>query len=497
MPYKKPKEADDGTGTAKGKVKVIKGKLAKLHSAKLIKNAKSIGKVNSAKMGEKAKATIVEKNSVKSPVKDDKKRKESTKDEKTKPHPAAKKVCTLAVQTKKSPLPKGVVTKEVILNVKFLPALPKGIQPQVKGEPKAEGGQSNSPKGSNMTSKASSTSPKSNVQKNDANVTEKAKHSTVEKENAAASKQKSVKVDSGTQSMKSMIGINRVKAKSTDLSPPNEGVAKDEKASLSNAKDNVTMEESMESKEVDVVDAAKEKDDVTEKIAIESKSSEDTFATGKEGISTADTETKNKEEINSKMSDTEKEPSNKVGESIIEGEKLEDSKVESKNAQEPKEPNEDKEKTMESKTITDSIMTRGRRSASRSPVVAREAKSSEVASPRKGRSSGTPDRKREDKQITPTVMTRKRLASFSESEGDKKADETPGGKRRALAAALLEKMSRKTSDSLATLIAGSSKVQQEHTYAKETKDVKEPEKEGESKFPVTNFLAFVQRRPII
>ena len=493
MPYKKPKEADDGTGTAKGKVKVIKGKLAKLHSAKLIKNAKSIGKVNSAKMGEKAKATIVEKNSIKSPVKDDKKRKESTKDEKTKPHPTAKKVCTLAVQTKKSPLPKGVVTKEVILNVKFLPALPKGIQPQVKGEPKTEGGKSNSPKGSNMTSKASSTSPKSNVQKNDANVTEKANHSTVEKENAAASKQKSVKVDSGTQSMKSMIGINRVKAKPTDPSPPNEGVAKDEKASLSNAKDNVTMEESMESKEVDVVDAAKEKDDVTEKIAIESKSSEDTSATGKEDISTADTETKNKEEINSK----EKEPSNKVGESIIEGEKLEDSKVESKNAQEPKEPNEDKEKTMESKTITDSIMTRGRRSASRSPVVARETKSSEVASPRKGRSSGTPDRKREDKQITPTVMTRKRLASFSESEGDKKADETPGGKRRALAAALLEKMSRKTSDSLATLIAGSSKVQQEHTYAKETKDLKEPEKEGESKFPDTNFLAFVRRRPII
>ena len=477
MPYKKPKEADNGTGAGKGKVKVVKGKLAKLHSAKLIKNAKTIGKVNSVKGSEKAKVTSVEKNSVKSPVRDDKKRKESGKDEKIKPQPASKKLCTPAVQTKKAPSTKGVLTKEYkIVNVKFVSAVPKGIQTIVKGASKTDVGKSN--KGSNVSSKASSTLPKSNVPKSDTNLTEKANHnSTVEKETATAIKLKSVsvKVDSGTQSMKSMIGISKVKGKESDSSSPSEGVSKDD-TDLSMSKNG----DSREINDVDVSDVPKEKERVTENICAESKASEDVSTIDVEDISKTSSKEKNREEMNSKMTVTDKEPKDKQNEK--EGEKLEESKLESKNTEEPKESKEVKEKTTDSKSILDIIMTRGRRSASLSPVVLRGTDSSEVASPRKGRSSGTPDRKREDKQIMPTIMTRKRLASFSESEAEKKTDETPGGKRRAVAAALLEKMSRKTNDTPSSASTASSKVKQEHTYAKETKDAKEPDKEGENTF---------------
>ena len=477
MPYKKPKEADNGTGAGKGKVKVVKGKLAKLHSAKLIKNAKTIGKVNSVKGSEKAKVTSVEKNSVKSPVRDDKKRKESGKDEKSKPQPASKKLCTPAVQTKKAPSTKGVLTKEYkIVNVKFVSAVPKGIQTIVKGASKTDVGKSN--KGSNVSSKASSTLPKSNVPKSDTNLTEKANHnSTVEKETATAIKLKSVsvKVDSGTQSMKSMIGISKVKGKESDSSSPSEGVSKDD-TDLSMSKNG----DSREINDVDVSDVPKEKEKVTENICAESKASEDVSTIDVEDISKTSSKEKNREEMNSKMTVTDKEPKDKQNEK--EGEKLEESKLESKNTEEPKESKEVKEKTTDSKSILDIIMTRGRRSASLSPVVLRGTDSSEVASPRKGRSSGTPDRKREDKQIMPTIMTRKRLASFSESEAEKKTDETPGGKRRAVAAALLEKMSRKTNDTPSSASTASSKVKQEHTYAKETKDAKEPDKEGENTF---------------
>ncbi|KAJ7391156.1 hypothetical protein OS493_020186 [Desmophyllum pertusum] len=86
MPYKKPKEEEEGAATGKGKmkVKIIKGKLAKLHSAKLIKNAKSAGKVNAVKTNEKTKVATVEKNSLKLPAKDEKKRKESSSNDEKK-----------------------------------------------------------------------------------------------------------------------------------------------------------------------------------------------------------------------------------------------------------------------------------------------------------------------------------------------------------------------------------------------------------------------------
>ncbi|PFX20517.1 uncharacterized protein LOC111336789 isoform X1 [Stylophora pistillata] len=472
MPYKKPKEADKGTGASKGKVKVVKGKLAKIHSAKLIKNAKTIGKVNSLKGREKPKVTSVEKNSVKSPVKDDKKRKEGTKDEKFKPQPASKKLCTLAVQTKKSPSPKGMMTKEYkIVNVKFVSAVPKGIQAIVKGESKTDGGKSN--KGSNVRSKASSALQKSDVQKSDTDLTEKANNnSTAEKESATANKLKSVsvKVDSGTQSMKSMIGINKVKDKESGSLSPSGGVLKDDKDSL--ISDNV---ESLEISDVDVSDVPKESETVAENVSADSKVIEDDSTMDTEDISKTSSKEKNRGEMNLKMTDRGREP--RVKQSEKEVEKLEDSKLESKSPEELKESKEAKEKSKDSKSILDIIMTRGRRSASLSPVVLRGTGSSEAASSRKGRTSGTPDRKCEDKQIMPTRMTRKRLASFSESEADKKTDETPGGKRRVVAAALLERMSRKTNDTLSSSSTASSKVKQEHTYAKETKDAKEPEKE--------------------
>ncbi|XP_078361983.1 uncharacterized protein LOC144646311 [Oculina patagonica] len=473
MPYKKPKDgSEDGAGTGKGKVKVLKGKLAKLHSAKLIKNAKSGGKANAVKTSDKTKVTSVDKNSVKLLTKDEKKRKDSAKDDKSKVLPASKKLCSLAVQTKKIPVSKGTVTKELkVLNVKLVQALPKGIHPPVKEESKGEAGKSNNPKGANAGSKTLLTLSKSGTQtqKNDTSVTEKAKNSTVEKENDTVSKQKSVKVDSGTQSMKSMIGVNRVKTKATDSSL-NESVEEDEVVLLS-VDDNV-VDKKPTVKEADVEDVSKKQENVAEKTPVESKPSEEVSATEAETVTTSDVEAsvkeKNDEEINIKLTDKDK-TSDKLEENQVESKELE---VESKHAEGPKEgTKQDKEETAVSINIAENIMTRGRRSASRSPVITRETKSTEVPSPRKCRSLNTPERKREDKQIMPTVMTRKRLASFSESEADKKVDDTPGGKKRALAAALLEKMSRKAADlASSTASAATNKVKVEHPYAKEEKE---------------------------
>lgn len=483
MPYKKPKDSEDGAGTGKGKAKIIKGKLAKLHSAKLVKNAKSAGKVNAVKTTEKTKVASLEKNTVKMPTKDEKKRKDIPKDEKLKLLPASKKLCSLAVQTKKTPVSKGTVTKET-------KAMPKGIRPPFREELKVEVAKATSPKGTNVSGKTLTISSKTGVQmqKNDASVAEKAKSSIVEKENATVSKDKSVKVDSGTQSMKSMIGINKVKTKPTDSSPPNETVTKDDKAALLNANENAAEKESTE-KEVDIVDVPEKQETVTEDTHVESKLSEEVSVTEKEKetVLTNNLETSAKEkideEMNTKTADAgspEKDKTSHVPEeNQSETKKLQDSKVESKNTEEHEVSKADKAETTDSKNIADSIITRGRRSASRSPVIARETKSTETLSPRKGRSSGTPETKREDKQIIPTIMTRKRLASFSDPEADKKVDNTPGGKRRALAAALPEKMSRKAGDSSSsTLDVTSNKVKVEHPYAK---DEKEPEKEGESK----------------
>ncbi len=483
MPYKKPKDgSEDGAGTGKGKVKVLKGKLAKLHSAKLIKNAKSGGKANAVKTSDKTKVTSVDKNSVKLPTKDEKKRKDSAKDDKSKVLPASKKLCSLAVQTKKIPVSKGTVTKELkVLNVKLVQALPKGIHPLVKEESKGEAGKSNNPKGANAGSKTLLTSSKSGVQtqKNDTSMTEKSKNSSVENNNDTVNKQKSVKVDSGTQSMKSMIGVNKVKTKATDSLPLNDSVEEDEVVLL-NVDDNVADKKSTE-KEADDAAVPKEQENVAEKTPVESKPSGEVSAPDVETVTTNDLEAgakeKNDEEINTKLTVKDKDKtSEKLEENQVELKELE---VESKNAEGPKEgTKQDKEETAVSINIAENIMTRGRRSASRSPVITRETKSTEVPSPRKCRSLNTPERKREDKQIAPTVMTRKRLASFSESESDKKVDDTPGGKKRALAAALLEKMSRKAADlASSTASAATNKVKVEHPYAKEEK---EPEKEGKT-----------------
>ena len=482
MPYKKPKDSDDAAGTGKGKAKIIKGKLAKLHSAKLIKNAKSAGKGNAVKTTEKTKVASLEKNSVKLSTKDEKKRKDSPKDEKLKLLPASKKLCSMVVQTKKVPVSKGTLTKEA-------KAVPKGVRPVIKEELRVEITKSVSSKGAYVSGKALATSPKSGVQmqKNDGSATEKAKSSTIENENAAVSKYKSVKVDFGTQSMKSMIGITKVKTKPSDSSQPNETVMKDENV----AEKEFTKEESRE-REIDVMDVSEEQETETEVAPLESKFSVNVSLTEKEKetVVTNHLETsakeKTDEEMNTKTADgssPEKAKTSNLPEANeSETKKLKDDRMESKNTEGPEVTKQDKAEATESKNIADNIMTRGRRSASRSPVIARETKSTEALSPRKGRSLGTPDTKREDKDIMPTVMTRKRLASFSDPEVDKKVENSPGGKRRALAAALLEKMSRRAGDSSpSTADAASNKLKLEHPYAK---DEKESEKEGENKhFP--------------
>ena len=475
MPYKKPKDSEDAAGTGKGKAKLIKGKLAKLHSAKLIKNAKSTAKGNAVKSTEKTKVASLEKNSVKPLMKDEKKRKDSPKDEKLKLLPASKKLCSLVVQTKKTPVSKGTVTKEV-------KAVPKGIRPLIKEDLRVEITKAVSPKGANVSGKT--TSPKSGVQMQKIDgSTEKTKSSTMEKENVAVSKDKSVKVDFGTQSMKSMIGINKVKTKPINSSQPNETAMNDE----NDTQEEYTMKESRE-KEVDVMDVSEEQETETKVAPAESKLSVKVSITGKENETavTNDIETsaeeKIDEEMNSKTADSDSpekaKTSNLPEENQPETKKLRDNKMESENTEAPEVTKQDKEEAIDSKNIADNIMTRGRRSASRSPVIARETKSTEALSPRKGRSSGTPETKREDKQIMPTVMTRKRLASFSEPEVDRKVDNSPGGKRRALAVALMERMSRKAGDSSpSTADAASNNLKLEHPYAK---DEKESEKEGKS-----------------
>ena len=484
MPYKKPKDSEQGASTGKGKVKLIKGKLAKLHSAKLIKNAKSSGKVNAAKSTDKTKVASLEKNSVKLPTKDEKKRKDSPKDEKSKLLPASKKLCSLSVPIKKTPIAKGTVTKET-------KAMPKSIPPTTREELKDEVAKSTISKGANVSGKALTTSPKSGaqMQKNDGSGTEKAKSGTAEKENASTvSKDKSVKVDFGTQSMKSMIGINKVKTKPTDSSPTNEAVTKDDKAVLMNANENVAEKESTE-KEVDVLGVPEEQETGAKSALVQSELSEKVSVTGKEkeAFVTNNLETSSKEEIDADSLEKDKTSSGPE-ENQSETKKHTDSKMESKNMEMHEVTKEDKAEVTDSKNIADNIITRGRRSASRSPVIARETKPTETLSPRKGRSSGTPEIKREDKQIIPTIMTRKRLASFSDPEADKKVDNTPGGKRRALAAALLEKMSRKANDSSSsTADAATNKLKVEHPYAK---DEKEPEKEGESKIFLDSFTFF-------
>ena len=452
MPYKKPKDEDGAAATGKGKTKVVKGKLAKIKSAKLIKNAKSTGKGSTVKTSEK-----------KGEKKRKKKRKNSTNEDNLKA--PVKKQYTVVVQTKKMSTSKGPVTKDIkVINTKPMQITLKGVVRPVKQETKLEIGNSNIPNGSNTGAKIFSILPKSSAQKDDKMyAAEKPESSTVETEIAAANKLKSAKVDSGTQSMKSMIGINRGKAKPADSAVTNEDTVQANKPVSLNIKeinDSIT-------KEGDGKVTVKQ-ENVTESTMLIGKNDEKNNTQ----LQNVDSEEMSKEKtvLEQNKMDIPQEESD-----VVLLKEPGDDKTESKNTEAKA---EDKAETAtDSKNVTDTLNMRERRSSSKSPVRAREVKPVEVPSPRRGRSSGTPDKKREDyKQITPTVMTRKRLASFSESEVEKKGDNDTtavGGKRRAVVA-LLEKMSRKSGDPSSAQSVPAVKVKEESTNAAES-----PEEEGD------------------
>lgn len=212
MFYKKFKDSEDVVGIGKGKGKIIKGKFVKFYSAKLIKNVKFVGKGNFVKIIEKIKVVSFEKNSVKLSTKDEKKRKDSFKDEKLKFFFGLKKLCLLVVQIKKFFFLKGIVIKEVKVVL-------KGIRFLIEEDLRVEIGKLIIFKGVNVSGKILIISLKSGVQmqKNDGSLTEKVKSSINEKENVVESKDRLVKVDFGTQLMKFMIGINKVKIKFINL----------------------------------------------------------------------------------------------------------------------------------------------------------------------------------------------------------------------------------------------------------------------------------------
>ena len=434
MPYKKPKEEE----AAKSKSKVSNRKLAKMKTAKLIKNAKSTAKGNDAAKGNDTKASekkSSEKTIAKSPVKDDKKQKKSIMDDNSKLAPT-KKQGTVVAQTKKtSPVLQSKQTKVVNDKPTQVSIWKNVVAP--KGLSKSDAGTATSPKTVNTNAKLSSISSKVNTGKKESqmNAADKTKNSKTQKE-----KQESAKVDSGTQSMKSMISMNKLSIKLGDSVVASNGLLKENKATS-----NLIVKEYLANKAVpkeggekNVSIAQENITDVTEvtiatsgdecatrdSVQTQKANSEDTMQEGNVNSSSPV-----KENIDSKTKDCETTLKNK----------LEEDKQELKK----KEREEDEGEIMEeSKKDKDSLV-RETRSASQSPMRTREMKPTEVSSPRR-RSSRTPDKKQEDhKQIIPSVMTRKRLASFSESEGDTNLGVTVS-KRRAVAA-LLEKMSRKAS----------------------------------------------------
>lgn len=441
MPYKKPKEDDGSAGAGKGKVKAVKGKLAKIKSAKLVKNAKSTSKANSGKVNEKKVPAV------KSPSKDDKKQKDGIKEDKTKVSPTKNQF--IVMQTKKLPASKVPMAKDVKLSKPIQVVMGKLIIPP-KEETKLEGGKSVSPKNANTSAKVLSTLVKSPGQKSDKgiNTMEKVKDSSVASEHSAENKPKAAKVDFGTQSMKSMIGLNKVKTKSA------------EPVSLSNE----TVSEDTPEKELN--EKAEDRPKVSALKQVTSSDANSTTSNDVKISSQTQKEDVEKELIGKSTSAATEEKGGDVKESEASLlEQGENTKSESKSSEEKK-TDEKVERVAACKSIAEGVKVRETRSSSRSPVRAREMKPAEVSSPRRGRSSGTPDKKREDyKQIVPTVMTRKRLASFSESEGEKKAeiDSAVGSKRRAVAA-LLEKMSRKSAESSqngsATNVKGESSIEE-------------------------------------
>ena len=465
MPYKKPKEEVGAAGTAKGKTKAMKGKLAKIKSAKLIKNSKATAKGNMVKASEKKG---VEKSVVESPTKDGKKRKSNSQEDISRV-PPAKKQFSVVEQMKKMPVPREMVMK--LTNAKPVQGTLR-CTVLSKEVTKSDGGKSNTLKGVNTSVKVMSALPKSKAQESDNNmgVADKCKNSTAEEETAVTIKLKSEKVDSGTQSMKSMIGINRVKSKSEDAAATNKGTVKENKPGSVSSNEEVANKSVR--KDSDIEHVSLKCEEVTDHDCETKKPDKDEMLKGETTSGARPEETVT--EI--KKDDSEmvllKEP--------------EDGKIESKDTEVSKGIKEEKEDAItESQNVTDNMNTRERRSASKSPVRAREVKPVEVSSPRRGRSSGTPDKKREDyKQIMPTIMTRKRLASFSETEVKKKGESntatgTTAGKRPAVVA-LLEKMSRKSGESSSIKVkeegvgtTASVKVKREVTDMAES-----PEEEG-------------------
>lgn len=462
MPYKKPKEEEGATGAVKGKTKDMKGKLAKIKSAKLIKNSKSTAKGSVMKASEKKG---VEKSIVKSPTKDGKKRKSSNREDIPRV-PPTKKQFSVVEQMKKLPLSKGMVIK--VTNTKPVQGTLKYTVLPKEGT-KSDVGKSNALKGVNTVVKVLSKVPKNY---NNMGVADKCKNSTVEKDTAALIKLKSDKVDSGTQSMKSMIGINKVKSKSEDSEATNEGAMKESKSASINFNEEVANQSV--TKGSDIENVSLKCNNVTN--GMELTTSKDHDSETKK----ADSEEMLKGKTTSEASPEETVTEIKADDSeVVFLKESEDDKTESKDTEVSKGEKEDKEDAVtESKNVTDSVSTRERRSASKSPVRAREVKPVEVSSPRRGRSSGTPDKKRDDyKQIIPTVMTRKRLASFSETEVKKKGENNTAagataGKRRAVVA-LLEKMSRKSGESSSAQNVCSVKAKEEGTDTAES-----PEEEG-------------------
>ena len=418
LPYKKPKDDEntDSAAKSKSKMKVIKGKLVKIHSAKLVKNAKTSGKVKPVSVSEKIKVSSSEKSAQKLPSKEEPKKK---KDDKSKTIPA-KKMCSTVTQTLKTPGCKGEVAKEIKVGSS------KCLQTD-KSNPIAKesgNGKTNCPKGNN---KVTCTPPKMDGVGVEEAVkigteVEKTVISTAKKENPMDSNHKSTtKVDSGTQSLKSMIGV-RSKGKPSNTTMTSENGAnnqpfnKDKKDRIPSNEENKVNIEIDSQKQVVLQD-------------------------------TDELQRNNESEFPDKTSQEGNNVHTK-GENNIEKTEVEfESKVINMEGQAKQTA---KDQTKESKDNQEGILnTRERRSTSKSPVRAKETKPAEVLSPRRAKTPGTPDKRREEKQIMPTIMTRKRMASFCESESDKKVDgessndNLPAPKRRAVVA-LLEKMSRKT-----------------------------------------------------
>lgn len=452
MPYKKPKETDGASHSSKAKSKVVKGKLAKMKSAKLIKNAKSNAKGNASKETEKK---VTDKSPVKSPTKDDKKLSPS------------KKQSSVIVQTKKMPpIPQGKVTK--VVNSKSIQITLKNVV-TAKGLAKPESGKVTSVNAIDANVKLSSNLSKAGIVKRDSHASEAdiSKNDKIEKETRTNNKHESTKVDSGTQSMKSLIGMNKLKTKLEDSGVADVSSSKERKSASLNLKEDdssktahgegcekLTQEDATNVREVTIStshnDCAMGEDIPTQHLDSEEGPKQGTVSVScpeKDQINDEPKECETRSKTESE--DDNQEVKNKeVCQGAMEGEG---------------------ESMKESRIITDSLIVRETRSASQSPLRAREVKSSEVSSPRRGRSSGTPDKKHEDyKQIMPTVMTRKRLASFSESEAEKKADSTTV-KRRAVVA-LLEKMSSKSNSSTSTQNASVKKETEESKKKGEPSD---------------------------